>query len=200
MNLVWERAPYEAETLLTLLALADWANDQGDCWCWATTLAIKSRQSVRNTFRILRVLQDDGVLVQLAKGNKITANRYGINVEQLSELPSLQAIPGQFGMTNCQPMIKCAKAPGKVVEKLLHDNLACHPGSDSMTPRVGFHDTAGIANKEVNVKNVKNTKQKQKTTTAAVDISNSKPRKPGTARGIERKGRKLTYVPAQESA
>ena len=58
MALVWERAPYEGGTLLVLLALADWANEEGVTWPSMAQLAGKSRMQVRNVRYILRKLEE----------------------------------------------------------------------------------------------------------------------------------------------
>ena len=43
---VWDHAPYRGKKLLILLAMADFADDQGKCWPSQTTLARKARCSV----------------------------------------------------------------------------------------------------------------------------------------------------------
>ena len=80
-NIVWELAPYQGNTLLTLLALADWSDDKGISWPAVETLARKSRQSERNCRKTLRKLEDDGVItVQERDG---TSSRYMIRQEAI---------------------------------------------------------------------------------------------------------------------
>ena len=47
MTRVWEQSPYSGDRLLLHLALADFANDEGECWPSQRTLARKARCSVR---------------------------------------------------------------------------------------------------------------------------------------------------------
>src|SRR6185312_989497 len=96
MNLVWESAPYSGNTLLTLLALADWSNDEGYSFPHLDQLAKKSRQSKRNVQRSLDQLTQDGVLsVQLNRG-RFSRNEFIINttkwrVSQTRHLRHLKA-------------------------------------------------------------------------------------------------------------
>lgn len=69
MNLVWHHAPYEGNTLLTLLAFADWADDDGVCWPKISTAATKTRQSERNVKNCVKRLIEDGVLVVLEESS-----------------------------------------------------------------------------------------------------------------------------------
>lgn len=62
MTMVWKYAPYQGNTLLTLLALADWSNDDAVSWPSVMTLAKKSRQSERNTQACLDRLKNDGLI------------------------------------------------------------------------------------------------------------------------------------------
>lgn len=62
MTAVWEQADVAGGELLVLLALADAANDKGLCWPSVHTLARKSRLSERHVVRILRSLENSGLL------------------------------------------------------------------------------------------------------------------------------------------
>lgn len=75
MNLVWESAPYEGNTLLTLLAIADRADDEGVCWPSVATLATKTRQSERNTQRCLKQVAKDGFLEREFRKDNSTVYR-----------------------------------------------------------------------------------------------------------------------------
>jgi Helix-turn-helix domain len=85
MEMIWERAPYvEPTILLTLLCLANWANDDGICWPSVPSLARKTRQSERNARYILKRLESDGILgIQEQRGRNHT-NHYMIDVEKLA--------------------------------------------------------------------------------------------------------------------
>ncbi len=62
MNLVWKTAPYSGGTLLTLLALADWSNEEGVCFPKIATLAKKARLSERAAQSAIKNLVEDGAL------------------------------------------------------------------------------------------------------------------------------------------
>lgn len=65
---VWENSAHKAGALLVLLALADFANDQGVCWPSFATLARKARISERQAKRIVAQLVKSGELALLEKG------------------------------------------------------------------------------------------------------------------------------------
>lgn len=64
MTRVWEHSKQESSALLLLLALADFADDDGFCWPDEPTLAKKSRGSVRNTRRLLIKLEAEQEIVR----------------------------------------------------------------------------------------------------------------------------------------
>jgi hypothetical protein len=86
MNLVWERAPYSGGTLLVLLALADWSDDEGFCWPKVQTLAVKARLSDRQSQRALRDLANAGILNAQRRG-RYDSCLYAINVDALETFP-----------------------------------------------------------------------------------------------------------------
>lgn len=62
MSRVWEDAPYGEGSLLLLLAIADFADDNGYAFPKVTSLAKKIRMSRTHTLALLKVLEADGVL------------------------------------------------------------------------------------------------------------------------------------------
>lgn len=68
MNLVWKAAPYRAEKLLVLLAMADWSNEKGICWPSYKGIADRSRTTKSGAIRIVNQLIDDGAIKLYAKG------------------------------------------------------------------------------------------------------------------------------------
>ena len=87
MALVWERAPYDGGTLLALLALADWANEEGVTWPSIAQIASKSRMKPRNAQYILRALEADGMLTREQAGKGRSTTVYRINLATLNALP-----------------------------------------------------------------------------------------------------------------
>jgi hypothetical protein len=89
MSKVWKCAPYSGGTLLTLLAMADWADDEGFCWPAVATLAKKTRQSLANTRNCTRRMETDGaVYIERRLG---AGNRYRINVAGFEEIGKQKA-------------------------------------------------------------------------------------------------------------
>ena len=91
MTKVWKSAPYKGQTLLALLALADWADDEGYCFPGIRQIAKKSRQSERNAQRCIHRMVRDGLLiVHEAGGGRREGGKMGhrptyqINTDNLS--------------------------------------------------------------------------------------------------------------------
>lgn len=79
-----EFSPYEGRTLLVLIALASWADDDGShIYPRIETLAKRARCSVRQAQRALRQMEGDGVLVVVRKGGGRSLTEYRIDVEKL---------------------------------------------------------------------------------------------------------------------
>lgn len=95
MSLVWERAPYSSGSLLVLLALADWSNEEGISWPSMETLATKTRIERRSAQRIVRQLASDGYIKIEEGGGRGKQHRYIIQTEK---------------MTNCRPLCELQTA------------------------------------------------------------------------------------------
>jgi DNA-binding IscR family transcriptional regulator len=67
MTAVWDHSPYESGELLVLLALADWADDQGRCWPSVPAIAQKARLKERQVYNILQKFRADEI-IQCAPG------------------------------------------------------------------------------------------------------------------------------------
>lgn len=89
MSLIWERAPYTSGSLLVLLALADWSNDDGVSWPSMERLATKARIDKRSAQRIVRQLAKDGTIKIDEGGGRGKQHRYLIQLETV---------------TNCRPL------------------------------------------------------------------------------------------------
>lgn len=75
---VWDVSAHKGNDLLMLLAIADFADDDGNAYPSVTTLANKCRMKQRNANLILAALRESGELeVRLNEGPKGT-NRYRI--------------------------------------------------------------------------------------------------------------------------
>lgn len=73
MSAVWERSDISSTQKLVLLALADWANDEGLCWPSIDRLAQKTGMAGRSVQRIIRDLEQIGLVKRdevAGKGNR----------------------------------------------------------------------------------------------------------------------------------
>jgi hypothetical protein len=70
MTSVWQSSPYSGDRLLIHLALADFANDEGECWPSQATIARKARCSVRHVRTTILAMVADGEI-------EITEQRLG---------------------------------------------------------------------------------------------------------------------------
>lgn len=79
MTSVWDDLRTQAHSeLLVLLALADWANDDGYCWPTISALAAKARLSERAVQQILGRLTTTGRIRRIQGGGRGRANRYQV--------------------------------------------------------------------------------------------------------------------------
>lgn len=76
---VWENSKASGSSLLLLLAIADFAHDDGTgAWPSIDTLAKKCRQTPRNVTFLLRKLEDAGELKVIVNGGPHDCNAYSI--------------------------------------------------------------------------------------------------------------------------
>ena len=75
MAAVWHGAPYKETNLLVLLALADYANDDGYCWPTTRQIAEKARLDPRNVQRHIETYRRDGYLQRIARPGRASLTR-----------------------------------------------------------------------------------------------------------------------------
>jgi hypothetical protein len=86
MTEVWEHSKAKSTDLLVLLALADMANDEGECWPSMSTIGRKCRINTRNARARIYSLKNLGEVVVIESGGKssskggVRSNRYRITV------------------------------------------------------------------------------------------------------------------------
>lgn len=78
MTAVWERTDLSSTQKLVLLALADWANDEGLCWPSISRLAVKSGLTSRSVQKSIRSLEETGFIKREEVFGK--GNRYWISI------------------------------------------------------------------------------------------------------------------------
>lgn len=101
---VWKHSTQKGSALLMMLALADYADENGECWPSLTTLARKARMGKRNVQKILDRLEAAGDITTLPGegGNTRTGktNRYRINMQGVNASTSLE----KQGMNGATPV------------------------------------------------------------------------------------------------
>lgn len=80
MSRVWDADRYAGGELLCLLALADWANDDGWAWPSIDRLAVKSRLSERQAIRVVAKLAREGALIVERGHGRGNTSRYRVVV------------------------------------------------------------------------------------------------------------------------
>lgn len=83
MSDVWAFGPEHQGELMVLLVLADYANDEGECWPAVGSIAEKARISERSVRRILRNLEESGYIQTHENRGRNYTNLYQINLESL---------------------------------------------------------------------------------------------------------------------
>ena len=156
MNKVWAHAPYDGGTLLVLLALADWSNDEGQAWPSVAGLARKARLGERQTRSILRALEADGVLNTQPGGGRRRQNSYQINTAifapfEVEKGQSTTVERGQFDAQRGQSTTEKghSTAPDPLVEPSVETSVPPNPqGGQARVPTVAVSSsTKRIANR-----------------------------------------------------
>jgi hypothetical protein len=89
LNLVWGKSSQRGAGLLVLLAIADYANQEGLAWPSVPTLSSKARLTIRHTQRVLRKLVKMGELeIQKGQGPHGT-NYYRVTLGPVAEKSGL---------------------------------------------------------------------------------------------------------------
>lgn len=101
---VWKTSKQKGSALLMMLALADYADENGECWPSLTTLAKKTRMTKRNVQKLLDKLEASGDITKLLGEGCDTrsgkTNRYRINMQGVNAGTSLENI----GMNGATPV------------------------------------------------------------------------------------------------
>lgn len=119
MSLVWERAPYTAGSLLVLLALADWSNEEGISWPSMERLAKKARIDKRSAQRIVRQLQKDNVIQIEEGGGRAKQHRFHIQIETV---------------TNCRPLEEVEKGDISGMKTVTNQAQRVTSETETVTP------------------------------------------------------------------
>lgn len=94
MTAVWDDARTQSHSeLLVLLALADWAKDEGYCWPTIPRLSTKARLSDRAVQQILGRLIETGRIKRIPGGGRGRANQYQLVVAKNPEQETVNVRP-----------------------------------------------------------------------------------------------------------
>ena len=111
MTHVWRTSNQSLGSLLVLLALADYSNDDGVSWPTIKSLTQKARLSETQVHRVLRELQDAGELeIQSAAGPHGT-NLYRVVVAPPSKLAPPELAPGGVPSAKAEGVQRMAPEP-----------------------------------------------------------------------------------------
>lgn len=133
MGRVWRKSSFRGTKLLALIALADWADDDGYSWYGVDKISKKIRLERRQTVNILQTLAKSGEIViyrHVAWGG---ANLYWLAVGVRNFAPP----PEQFGLTVKRPPIYRGG-------KLLHSAILLHDDVQVLTPDTSLTVIEGV--------------------------------------------------------
>ena len=153
MNWAWEQPIYHPAQKLTLLAIADRANDDGDCWPGIASLEAKCSIPRRTLIRALAALETGGYLTiqhRAGNGSGRKTNQYRLNctpiVDGQSATVALRGQSAKSGEAKCQiregkvpkPGIGQSAKSGGAKCQSLAPNPSVEPSSQpSVEPSVG---------------------------------------------------------------
>ena len=114
MSRVWESSSASGGGLLALLAIADFANDNGVAWPSLSVLADKARLSVRQLCTVLDDLEKAGELKrERSTGGRNQRSRYVVTVSENCEEITLKKLQGKNNSEICD--IKTVKSTSHAI-------------------------------------------------------------------------------------
>lgn len=107
ISAVWENAPVDGQRLLVLLALADYANDDGYCWPSVPNLAAKARASDRWVQLTLRDLESNGILELVSNGGgRHKPNLYRLNLPEIETVKRVNSATERVNPSSPDPSLE----------------------------------------------------------------------------------------------
>ena len=133
---VWETAPVRSGELLVLLALADHANDSGTCFPSVARLAERARLSLRQTQRVLRHLEQTGLINRQPHGGRRGTDLFTVRTPDI--LTSPQATPTTASGDIHDAQGSCQMSPGTVREPSKNPPIVPKGDVDTEDPELLF--------------------------------------------------------------
>lgn len=133
MTIVWDHYPGGGTDLLSMLALADWSDDDGRCFPSIASIARKIRLKERQTQRLVNKLIDDGYVRVIGNqfgGKPGESRRYQIVISMLTGVSHDTPIIGDTGV--------------------IQDADGCHPRRETGVS----HDTLTVIEPSLTVKSI----------------------------------------------
>lgn len=93
MTRVWDRTDLSQSETLVMLALADHADESGECWPSMARVAEKARVQRRAAQRIVQKLEAMGLLTVERSVGRSNTNRFTLHVEPLPENKGVEETP-----------------------------------------------------------------------------------------------------------
>lgn len=128
MTAVWEREDLSATHKLVLLALADWANDEGLCWPSINRLAVKASLTTRGIQKSIRALEQMGFVRREEVVGK--GNRYWLVIPVNHVHPCTTFTPP---LNDIHPTPE-PRSPNTSITPQLNTNLNCASNDAPMQP------------------------------------------------------------------
>lgn len=147
MAQVWDMDNPElnGSKLLTLLALADYANEQDTCWPSIPTLAKRARVSERQAQRIIQWLEEQHYIECTERGNgKGHSSRYLITLNGDIAMSPNAAAKDDIAMSPNEPQRVTSSAPKGDIQRAKGD-IAMSPDPSSDPPIEPSSSSASVA-------------------------------------------------------
>jgi hypothetical protein len=126
MSTIWDRGPDNQSERFVLLALADYANDEGECWPSIEGVARKTCLTDRGVRKIMRRLEETGWLEIEAGGGRKNCNLYRIktlNIVQPEHRSPLNLVPENPEPRSLNPE-PCSAEPSRTIKEPSDSNSA----------------------------------------------------------------------------
>lgn len=136
MSRVWEHSKAEAGSRLIMLALADFSNDDGECWPSIPQIAVKCLLSERQVQYALRGLEAMGELyIEHSSGGRHKRSTYFVTVNETVQVAHETMQTVQFGAETVQSATETVQSTSPVVPKTVNTNRHLDP-SDKRARRI----------------------------------------------------------------
>jgi hypothetical protein len=141
MSKVWEWSKAEGAELLVMLALADFCNDEGECYPGIKRIAFKARMSERSVQRIIAKLESIGEIVkdsgaglrvQGSHGGLGCTNKYRLVVTSDKLAPVILSPPSSEGCQTGSVRGDTAMTPKPSVETSAYKNPPTPQGGNGL--------------------------------------------------------------------